>query len=194
MSNEQRSTSSEGDVRDFGGGTQAQEGTTNSGGQNQDGARNSEKSYEAVSQENPNQVQPKNALTNEQMERELDAYIKEYLDKGIVAYNAIRIKDKYPKAYRKFVKYIDSVATIPGVAADDETMIGILLYSPRTIIFNFFDDNTIFVLPKFAKVNRKWYYEIVLPQADAILSGEYDNRTEAEVSGFMKAFEILEKQ
>lgn len=121
----------------------------------------------------------------------LTASVEESNKNGLAAYNGFVLKTQYPRAYNKLVEYMGNKAQIPGMM-DDDTVLGILLYSPRIVVFEFFDINEIFVNTKIG-IDRKWSYEIDTKH-QIYGSKLYTTRVLAEVEGFHKAFELLEQK
>lgn len=125
-------------------------------------------------------------VSQEDKERVMELTIADAHRQGLAAYDGLKIKKLYPKAYAKLSEYMTTKAGILEVM-DDETILGILLYSPRIVLFDFFDTNKVYV--NVLGGETSWWYKINGQLED---SG-FKNRLEAETTGFYKAFEIFEK-
>ena len=113
-------------------------------------------------------------------------YTKQAIEGGLVAYDAYAIKKAFPKSFAAFQDYINETAHLP---VDTDTIVGIMLYSGRTVIFDFFDKKKIFV--NIIGYENNFYYRI---ENIGQSKETYSNRTNCEVEAFMEAFTILEKQ
>lgn len=113
-------------------------------------------------------------------------YVKQAIAKGLVAYDVYEIEKKYPKAFLGLQDYIDESANLP---VDKDSLVGIMLYSGRTVVFSFFDRQQIFV--NILGYEDKWYYTIEkLCQS----TETYKTRTECEIAAFMQAFAEFENR
>ena len=91
------------------------------------------------------------------------------------------IKDKYPKAF-------DAWET------DDINKIHPHDWCLRCALYDFFDEQSIYVSISHNEVARKFHYDIsTKPMSDDITSRSIYTRAEAEKAAFNKAFEVLEK-
>ena len=125
-------------------------------------------------------------VTQEDKERLMELTIADAHSQVLAAYDGLKIRKSYPKAYAKLSEYMAVKAHLPGMM-DDETILGILLYSPRIVLFDFFDTNKVYV--NVLGGETSWWYKVNGQLEDSGFKG----RLEAETTGFYKAFEILEK-
>jgi hypothetical protein len=145
---------------------------------------------ETETQESPNtKTQEGRALDTEEMNDILEQGSKSLIDRNMVAFNGITIRKSYPKSYQLMVEYMMKVSDLGKI--DDETAIGILLYSPRTVLFNFFDSNELRVQINYNDSENTWFYTF---NKDNYQAKGYTSRTKAEVDGFDRAFAVLEKR
>ena len=100
--------------------------------------------------------------------------------------NLQEIKSKYPKGYRKLFDWI--IQNSITVWEDR--------YFEERCLYDFFDKQGIILDIKFAfTVEEIWEYAVKEPNGDLItFQVGYITRTEAEESGFMKCFAILEER
>ncbi len=145
------------------------------------------------SQENAQIQAPKSRrgqISPEEREKTLKLMVEDSLKNGLAAYNGFEIKKLYPKTYEKIAEYMGMKAQMPGLM-DEETVIGILLYSPRIVLFDFFDINKIYVN---TDINLDmWIYKINKPNYSHS-SKAYSSRLNAEIDGFYEAFKLFEEQ
>jgi restriction endonuclease len=152
-------------------------------GSNRENEAKREESYKIKAED----VSPEDA-------KSLEIFVAEMNKRNIPSFDGIQIKKNYPKAYKALWDFIEEKGAYQG-QLDDGTMIGILAYTSRMITFDFFDSQNMFVLISGAK--NKWRYEIYYNDQKNLVdsfSQSFSNRTEAEVAGFLKAFELLENQ
>lgn len=127
-------------------------------------------------------------LTEEQMERSIDIYLISAKKEGIVSINAFEYKRSFPKAFQELLKYTAKKSHMSENELNGDTMIGILLYSPRTVLFDFLDDSDIY-LNIHGKKNM-WKYNI----DDKPSEDTYVKRAECEMAGYKAAFQKLEEK
>ena len=113
-------------------------------------------------------------------------YVQQAIVEGLVAYDVYAIEKKYPKAYNALLDFIAESANLP---VDIDTVVGIMFYSGRTVVFSFFDKHKIFV--NIIGSDNIWTYSFE-PTSRAKTS--YKTRVDCEVAAFMEAFAELEKQ
>lgn len=129
-------------------------------------------------------------LTDYQKFDEINQLVGTSMERGLLSFNNFDIKKKYPKAYNHFVKYLEKKAQYPIV--DEYTVIGILFYTPRMIIFSFFDDQEIFINTNGDKDG--WDYYISYGENDLFTAEGEESRTRTEFEAVYKAFQLLEEQ
>ena len=134
-------------------------------------------------------VQPKET---EEVDRytQLEIVSQESVKKNLLSFNGLKIKGYYPNAFQKLFDYICEKTDIPDLINEDTTL-GILLYSPAIVIFDFFDQNKLFV--NICGKEEDWYYSINSTNI-SIVSAQYKNRTLTEEAAFNTLFEKLENQ
>lgn len=130
-------------------------------------------------------------ISDEEKNARLEATIKNSLENGLASYNGVEIKKLYPKTYKILTDYMSDKAGISGMM-DEETILGVLLYSPRIVLFDFFDTNKILVNTE--AVKDGWHYNVQAQNIQLVSNQAFENRLRAEIPGFMKAFEILEQK
>ena len=124
---------------------------------------------------------------SEAEKRELVAdYVKQAIEEGLVAYDVYAIQKTYPKAFAALQEYINQTANLP---VDMDSLVGIMLYSGRTVTFPFFDDKKLFV--NILGYDNKWYYTI---ERTCQSTEDYPSRLLCEIAAFMRAFAELERQ
>jgi len=128
-----------------------------------------------------------NILNEEQIFDSLEKYVAAALDNEIVAFNSIKIKRTWPESYNELVKFMNERTNVGEM--DDETIMGVFMYSPRTVTYNFFDSKKIFV--NIIGSDQHWIYT---PESNESSKEIYPNRTLCEVAAYIEAFNKLEKQ
>jgi hypothetical protein len=126
-------------------------------------------------------------LNEDQMFDTLEKYVAAALEDEIVAFNSIKIKRTWPESYKELVKFMNGKTQMGEM--DDETIMGVFMYSPRTVIYNFFDYKKIFV--NIFGSDQHWRYTM---EANESSEEIYPNRTLCEVAAYIEAFNRLEKQ
>ncbi len=152
----------------------------------------SEDTFLAFEEEND-----KVTTTSETKSLVLDIYVAECIKRDLASYNGFKIRETYPKAFKKLHDYSVEKAGInaPPEGIDQDTVCSILLYSSRTILFDFFDTNQIYVNISRNRDSGIWNYYIQYDKDNYIESiTGHDKRTPAEVDAYYKAFEILESK
>lgn len=114
------------------------------------------------------------------------AHVQQALAENLVAYDAYDIQKTFPKAFVALQEYINNQAHLP---VDMDSIIGILLYSGRTVTYEFFDSKKLFV--NILGYDDKWYYTI---ERTCQSTEDYKTRIFCEVAAFRQAFAELEKQ
>lgn len=126
-------------------------------------------------------------LTQDQMYDTLEKYVEAALKEEIIALNSLKIKKTYPKSYEKLVTYMNKKSSLEEM--DEETIMGVFMYSPRTVTFIFFDNEKIFL--NIFGSDQHWRYTM---EANESSEESYKSRTLCEVAGYFAAFDKLEKQ
>lgn len=148
-----------------------------------------EPSQENTQIQTPKSRRGQREVTPEDKEIAIKLAVEDSLKNNLLAINGLDIKKKYPKGYKALATYMGDKAQIPNMM-DEETVLGILLYSPRIVLYDFFDLNEIYT--NILGLKQSWYVNI-----DSLkikhTTPTFSSRVEAEVAGFDKAFEILEK-
>lgn len=121
------------------------------------------------------------AAVNEDLLREV---VEQALEDNLLAMNAITIKNKFPKSYNACKDYMIVKSQFPP---DEETMIGVLLYTPRNLLYDFFDQKKLFI--NIHGSDTRWKYSWEANES----SDPFTSRVFAEHNGFMEGFERLEK-
>lgn len=128
-------------------------------------------------------------LTKEDLE-EIEVFVTEMNKRHIPSFNSVKLKKKYPKAYKALFDFIEEKGQYQG-QLDDATMVGIMAYTSRMITFDFFDSKEIYVCISGDK--QGWDY--IVSWKDELYANEGSStRTLTEITAFDKAFEILENQ
>jgi hypothetical protein len=131
-------------------------------------------------QTNPQaQAQVPSPMTDEQKTEVVQQYVDAAVADDLLAFNSLRIKRVYPKAYRDLTDYMVQRAQLP---TDDDTVVGVLLYTPRNVLYEFFDRRNLFL--NVGGNNTSWHFNI---------NGEpsklgFKSRVAAEYAGFEEAF------
>lgn len=115
----------------------------------------------------------------------LEDYVNNALKENFLSLSALQIKSAYPKAYKKLFDYVQSKSP---VGLDEETMIATLLYTPRSVLYSFFDEQELFV----NTIGKHTSWESILN--DETSQASFTSRVYAEFDGFHKAFEELNKK
>lgn len=123
------------------------------------------------------------SLKNEMIKDYVDAAEKE----GILSLNAFEIKSKYKKAYDALIAFMEARVS-NHTTINEEVVVGTLMYAPRQVLFDFFDDNKLFI--NIHGSDNYWKYTFVANSN----SDPYTSRASAEKHGFMEAFQILNSQ
>jgi hypothetical protein len=124
----------------------------------------------------------RSSITEDDKQKQISAYVSMALEEDIIAFNGIELKKKYPKTYKELAEYIAEKAKFPAEEVDEEMPLGILLYSPRSVLFNFFDSKKIFLNVHGSDAYWKWSID---PNES---SNPFKNRSFAEYEGFIQAF------
>lgn len=111
-----------------------------------------------------------------------DLAIEHLLGDDLLAFNALTLKAKFPKSYKKVVDFMQVKSSLD---TDEDTILGVFLYSPKTVVYNFFDDNELYI--NVGGWKQDWHYTINGSPAEFCSS-----RTFAEHGAVLKAFELLE--
>ena len=150
---------------------------------NREGLKNGEVSEIGETKEvSKTQVQTKE-LTDNDKEAAIQEYLSSALKQGIIGFDGYKIKKTYPCAYQLIKEYMEEKSQ---GEMEDDIIVGVFLYSPRTILFNFFDDKKFYV--NIIGKKGSWYFTI----NDAVVGG-FTSRVECEVEAFHAAFTSLEK-
>jgi len=156
----------------------------NEGIAEQDGRGNEttqEVSYVDTSREESAEDELQKTVVSEEVLQEV---VDQALKDNLLSLNAITIKNKYPKSYEACKEYMVKKSQFPP---DEETMIGVLLYTPRNLLYDFFDTKKIFV--NIHGSDQRWKYSWEANES----SSPYGSRVYAEYHGFLEGFERLEK-
>lgn len=127
------------------------------------------------------EVELQKAAVNEDLLREV---VEQALEDNLLALNAVTIKNKFPKSYNACKDYMIQKSQFPP---DEETMIGVLLYTPRNLLYDFFDQKKLFI--NIHGSDTRWKYSWEANES----SDPFTSRVLAEHNGFMEGFERLEK-
>ena len=101
------------------------------------------------------------------------------------------IKKKNPKAFKKFVKWLD---------CDSSDMLQfelMMILKNERELFDFFDDMDIhiYIHPSLlSKLGRQCTFSILQDDGESMSATKVDNRKKTETTAFEKAFNLLEKQ
>lgn len=125
----------------------------------------------------------------------VEEHVNHFINRDLPSFSAFEIKDKYPKAYEKLRQFAGEQASMGTENIDDELLIGVLLYSPRSLLYLFFDNHNVFVNIQRGNVTETFEYRIDTDVSIGEISEtKSKKRTPAEVAAFIKAFEILENK
>ncbi len=117
---------------------------------------------------------------------------EEYLDQSVVedmlSLNALKIKRLYPNSFKLCVEYISEKSRLPQT---DDVLIGIFLYGPRTILYEFFDDAGLYI--NVVGASNQWHYTITSETIQVVNGGIAKTRREAEKLALEEAFSHLDK-
>ena len=119
---------------------------------------------------------------------EKEEYIEQSGTEGLLSINALKIKRLYPNAYKEAAKYISEKSRI---SQSDDMLIGIFLYGPRTILYEFFDDYGFYINILGSK--EKWHYTITSDTIQVVNGGQATSRIEAEKLALNEAFSHVNK-
>lgn len=120
----------------------------------------------------------------------LNDYVREATKKGMLALSGFELEKKYPKAYELFRIYAGVKSNIePGKPLDRDTCLSVLLYTPRTILWDFFDENKIFI--NITGSETSWKYTI---NSDSHTYQDVSRRVLAEAEAYEMAFQLLENK
>jgi hypothetical protein len=123
-------------------------------------------------------------ITEELLQKAVD----EFMSKGLMSINPLTIKNSYPKSFKKYEEIINN--TIGILDNGDDTIMASLLYSPRSILYNLFDENSIYI-SVVTDFGQNWNFTLQYSLKELTSNG-YISRIEAEKEGIMRAFKILE--
>lgn len=112
-------------------------------------------------------------------------YVKQAEKEGLLALDFFEMSSAYPKAFKMFTEYLQNQAKAP---IDEEMCVGVLLYSARTILYDFFDKQKVFI--NTLGYDDKWYFTL---ERIGQSKETYKNRAATEKAAFNDAFEYLEK-
>jgi hypothetical protein len=118
---------------------------------------------------------------------DLEDYVNSCRQEDLLALNAVKIKRSYPKSYLRLLFSLGERSKVP-IKIDLETCIGLLLYSARIVLPEFFDGEKIFV-NTFREGDSDWGYSI---NEDHKLP--FMTRVQAENAAYEEAFQRLENQ
>lgn len=153
---------------------------------NTDAGSSIEKDSISNKEDSKTKVEPEN---EEQLGKEL--MIKDYTDaaekEGILSLNAFEIRKNFKKSYEALVAFMEARIS-NHIKMDEETVVGTLIYAPRQVLYDFFDDNKLFI--NIHGSDNYWKYTFVANSN----SDPYTSRASAEKHGFMEAFQILNSQ
>lgn len=137
------------------------------------------------------QVKPE-AIPDEVKEKAIESYIPAALNANLIAFNSYKIKREYPKVYQKLYDYMFEKAGTQQSVIDDDTISGVLLYTPRSVTFDFLDENGIYLNTN--KVKNIWGYTIENDITLLESISNYKSRLEAEIKGFESGLHFLENK
>lgn len=145
-------------------------------------------SYDASGKKD-SEVKPKDqqaapVLSRADKEKALDSYTSESVEAGIVSFNWLELVRVFPKAAEKCLNYMIEKSRMN---VEEETAIGIVMYSPRNVFPEFFDSNKIYV-------NIISDENGFSNNMDTANIAQYTSRAYAEISAYKTAFAKLEEQ
>lgn len=114
------------------------------------------------------------------------------------------LREKYPKAMTKFKQYI-SILLSEGEVEPPDDLVDVFLQNTPRMLYDFFDREKVFVIVYLTVVGavvgdgvEEIYFASSVSTIDYSESfahrGVKNNRPEAELDGFLKAFELLENK
>lgn len=136
--------------------------------------------------ENAPRTQNPNPPSEAEKQELVASYVQQALQENLVAYNAYELQKTFPKAFAALQEYVNGQAHLP---VDIDSLVGILLYSGRTVTYEFFDSKKLFV--NILGYDNRWYYTI---ERTCQSIEDYKTRILCEVAAFRQAFAELEKQ
>jgi hypothetical protein len=166
-------------------GSAAEETGSGSKDLNGDNEANSQEGSASISQKDTEAELENKEITDAQKEEVLAGYVEIALGDNLLAFNGMEIKRKFPKAYKAVGAYMDNKSRLPS---DDETIIGVVLYTPRNLFYDLFDSNNLFI--NIHGSDQRWKYSWEANEA----SDPFTSRVLAEYHGFMEGFQRLEQQ
>jgi hypothetical protein len=108
--------------------------------------------------------------------------------------NGFKIKKDFPKVFEVLCNFLNIKSKVG--ALDDEIVIGTLLYAPRTVLPEFFDEKKMFINLTYIEIGpTNWKYTITEPSVGVTISADlYPSRAYAENAAYYTAFRKLENQ
>lgn len=129
-------------------------------------------------------TQKVSTITDEEKEKAISEYVTGAVEDNVIAFNAYKYKRLYPLAYQKCKEFMAKRARFePG----EDTILGVFMYTPRTIFYEFLDSEKLFI--NITGSDDEWRYEY----NDEAFGG-YKSRVYAEIAGFEEGFNRLNKQ
>lgn len=113
-----------------------------------------------------------------------EQYIEESATEGLIFVNAFKIERLYPKAYASLKDHVKRKLNLPNV---DHMMTGILLYGSRAVLYEFFDEEKVYINVIGSDIS--WYYTLDSARKSHTSGMTYKSRIEAEQAAFEAAFE-----
>lgn len=129
-------------------------------------------------------------IEQEQKEIALEDYVKQCREADVLVINAFELRKSHPKGYQDTVAYMKSKSQ---TVLEEDTIIGVFLYSPRQILLDYFDNKSYHLnctIDLSGQNKPVWGYTI----NDEISTTKFDSRSQAEYSGYMAVYDLIEKQ
>lgn len=129
-------------------------------------------------------------IFSEEEKEIIKKYSEQSVKDNVLSLNPFKYKDDYPKSYKKCVEYMQKKA---GKEADidDEIVVSVFAYSPRTILYEFLDGENLSI--NINGQGSKWSYHIPEIQKEGF-NEIFPSRVETEQKAFEEAFASLEEK
>jgi hypothetical protein len=160
---------------------------------NQENEGNGNLSHVDESQRDTSSEDFKTEISEDQIKL-IEEGIQLTIDENFFSMNGFKIKKDFPKVFEVLCNFLNIKSKVG--ALDDETVIGTLLYAPRTVLPEFFDEKKMFINLTYIEIGpTNWKYTITEPSVGVTISADlYPSRAYAENAAYYTAFRKLENQ
>lgn len=131
------------------------------------------------------QVKNQINMTDEEKEEFIERLTSALAESGSLGLNFFKFKRLYPKALAAFEQYCS--IKVPAGVVDEDTLVGILLYSARNIIYDFFDSKEIYI--NILGSDNSWVWNTEYFKS----TNNFKSRVYAETDAFDVVFSNFEK-